>query len=312
MSEAPPERGELPVRRVTVNELVAYNMAYYRRAADMTQEQLGQKIGGWSTASVSAAERSWDGKRVRKFDADELFALAYVLGVPVGALLLPPEDHRAAVNYEVISPAEDEAVPAIILIVLATGGGQMPDSPVLRAYRRRLIAAGVTERQPKQEPPQPVDFPVPVKVALQQYDEDREKGQEAGYRAAKEIIDQAKDIARRLELDAQERHRQALGMLVQQREELERRVDDLRAFEREYRSRLRLYMETQVRNLYGETLNGPNADDVVEALRQEGISQGPPGAHGVILKGDGTYEEFVISDGPDADADEDDEQEPRE
>jgi transcriptional regulator with XRE-family HTH domain len=303
------------VRRVTVNELVAYNMAFYRRAADMTQEQLGQKIGGWSTASVSAAERSWDGKRVRKFDADELFALAYVLGVPVGALLLPPEDHRAAVNYEVISPAEDEAVPAIILIVLAAGGGQMPaeqaDSPVLRAYRGRLIAAGVTEKQPKQEPPPPVDFPIPVEVALQRHTEDIEQGRAAAYESAGAIIQHAKDMAAAYERDAQERHRQALGSLVRQREELERRVDDLRAFEREYRSRLRHYMETQVRNLYAETLNGPNADDVVEALRQEGISQGPPGAHGVILKGDGTYEEFVISDGPDADDDED-EREPRE
>jgi hypothetical protein len=75
---------------------------------------------GWAKVAVSAAERSWDGKRVRKFDADEIVAIATVLGVPVSA---------------------------------------------------------------------------------------------------------------------QEQHRQAMGSLVQQREELERRVDDLRAFEREYRSR---------------------------------------------------------------------------
>jgi hypothetical protein len=36
---------------------------------------------------------------------------------------------------------------------------------------------------------------------------------------------------------------------VQQREELERRVDDLRAFEREYRSRLKAYLEGQMRDL---------------------------------------------------------------
>jgi hypothetical protein len=36
---------------------------------------------------------------------------------------------------------------------------------------------------------------------------------------------------------------------VQQREELERRVDDLRAFEREYRSRLKAYLEGQLRDL---------------------------------------------------------------
>ena len=37
--------------------------------------------------------------------------------------------------------------------------------------------------------------------------------------------------------------------LVTQREELERRVDDLRAFEREYRSRLKAYLEGQLRDL---------------------------------------------------------------
>ena len=36
---------------------------------------------------------------------------------------------------------------------------------------------------------------------------------------------------------------------MQTREELERRVDDLRAFEREYRSRLKAYLEGQLRDL---------------------------------------------------------------
>jgi hypothetical protein len=40
-----------------------------------------------------------------------------------------------------------------------------------------------------------------------------------------------------------------MGSLVQQREELERKVDDLRAFEREYRSRLKVYLEGQLRDL---------------------------------------------------------------
>ena len=59
----------------------------------------------------------------------------------------------------------------------------------------------------------------------------------------------ARARAESLERDAQERHRQAMGSLVQQREELERRVDDLRAFEREYRSRLKAYLEGQLRDL---------------------------------------------------------------
>ncbi len=55
-------------------------------------------------------------------------------------------------------------------------------------------------------------------------------------RQAEQITGDARARAESLERDAQERHRQAMGSLVQTREELERRVDDLRAFEREYRS----------------------------------------------------------------------------
>ena len=68
-------------------------------------------------------------------------------------------------------------------------------------------------------------------------------------RQAEQITGDARARAECLERDAQERHRQAMGSLVQQREELERRVDDLRAFEREYRSRLKAYLEGQLRDL---------------------------------------------------------------
>jgi hypothetical protein len=54
---------------------------------------------------------------------------------------------------------------------------------------------------------------------------------------------------------AAERNREAIGSLVQKREELERRVDDLRAFEREYRSRLKAYLEGQIRDLEALTLS---------------------------------------------------------
>ena len=68
-------------------------------------------------------------------------------------------------------------------------------------------------------------------------------------RQAEQITGDVRAPAESLERDAQERHRQAMGSLVQTREELERRVDDLRAFEREYRSRLKAYLEGQLRDL---------------------------------------------------------------
>jgi cell division septum initiation protein DivIVA len=68
-------------------------------------------------------------------------------------------------------------------------------------------------------------------------------------RQAEQITGDARARAESLDRDTQERHRQAMGSLVQTREELERRVDDLRAFEREYRSRLKAYLEGQLRDL---------------------------------------------------------------
>jgi DivIVA domain len=68
-------------------------------------------------------------------------------------------------------------------------------------------------------------------------------------RQAEQIIGDARARAETLERDAQERHRQAMGSLVQTRDELERKVEELRSFEREYRSRLKLYLEQQLAEL---------------------------------------------------------------
>jgi DivIVA domain-containing protein len=101
-------------------------------------------------------------------------------------------------------------------------------------------------------------------------------------RQAEQITGDARARAESLERDAQERHRQAMGSLVQQREELERRVDDLRAFEREYRSRLKAYLEGQLRDLEaGVTDSGtfpsvspPSAPQLPAGLGQPAIRNG--------------------------------------
>ena len=101
-------------------------------------------------------------------------------------------------------------------------------------------------------------------------------------RQAEQITGDARARAESLERDAQERHRQAMGSLVQQREELERRVDDLRAFEREYRSRLKAYLEGQLRDLEaGVTDSGtfpavsqPTAPQLPAGVGQPGIRNG--------------------------------------
>jgi transcriptional regulator with XRE-family HTH domain len=72
--------------------------------AGLTQEELGDRLRGWTSkpwgkAGVSAVERSWDGKRLRQFDADLLFGLAVALDVPVTAFFLPPDDDGVRERY---------------------------------------------------------------------------------------------------------------------------------------------------------------------------------------------------------------------
>ncbi len=102
-------------------------------------------------------------------------------------------------------------------------------------------------------------------------------------RQAEQIMSEARSRAEALERDAQERHRQTMGALVQQRDELERKVDDLRAFEREYRSRLKSYLEDQLRDLEaGAQDSGPappadNAPEESSALPPGDARNGQPG-----------------------------------
>ena len=109
-------------------------------------------------------------------------------------------------------------------------------------------------------------------------------------RQAEQITSDARARAESLERDAQERHRQAMGSLVQQREELERRVDDLRAFEREYRSRLKAYLEGQLRDLEaGATdsgtfpaMTGPQSS-VGSGMRMDSRNGGPSSVTGTYV-----------------------------
>jgi len=63
------------------------------------------------------------------------------------------------------------------------------------------------------------------------------------------IVNEAREHAQRLVREAEEKQRQTLGSLEQERSLLERKIDELRAFEREYRSRLKSYLEGQLREL---------------------------------------------------------------
>jgi hypothetical protein len=108
-------------------------------------------------------------------------------------------------------------------------------------------------------------------------------------RQAEQITGDAVARAKALELDAQERHRQAMGSLVQDREELEHRVVDLRVFEREYRGRLQAFLEGQLKDLW-QGVVGVQAPQALAEMRIRAARHPGQRASGVLLREDGTYE----------------------
>lgn len=213
------------VMTVTANQLVGYNMGEYRKAAGLTQEELGQRLGGWTKVAVSAAERSWDGKRVRKFDADELVAIARALEVPVPALFLPPANAGTAVQYELADMSgtqRHELLTDLLQYFFPTSDHQ---SPAMTAFRNRLMAIDANFFSKTDAP------------------------------AA--VFDEARLYAETSGRDAQAQYEMDIASLAVQREELVHSIDNLRAFDREYRSRLTELLESQLAMLRADVNDKP-------------------------------------------------------
>jgi DivIVA domain-containing protein len=68
---------------------------------------------------------------------------------------------------------------------------------------------------------------------------------------------QAREKASTLERDAQRKHAETLGAISAEKVSLEKKIDELRTFEREYRTRLKTYRESQLRDLEGRGSAAP-------------------------------------------------------
>jgi len=123
--------------RITPNQLAALNMARWRKAAGLTQDELGERLGGWSNVEISAHERSAYSARPRRFDADKLLALAAALDVPLAAMLLPPEDD----GWELIMPEPATGAGMGDLLAFLFPDPGAGDTPAGAAYRDAFTAA---------------------------------------------------------------------------------------------------------------------------------------------------------------------------
>jgi DivIVA domain-containing protein len=94
---------------------------------------------------------------------------------------------------------------------------------------------------------------------------------------ADEMTRDARSKAEALERDARQRHQEAMGGLDAKRSALQKHIEELKQFEREYRTRLKAYLESQLRDLEGR---GQGLE--VEMNRTEG-------ARGGALAGAGAY-----------------------
>jgi DivIVA domain-containing protein len=153
------------------------------------------------------------------------------------------------------------------------------------AATQRQLAEAANRPQPAAQPPvqaAPAAPPQPVApsetatgiLALAQRTADEHIAE--ARTQAERIISEAKTRADQLKREAEDKHRQMIGSLETERSTLEREVDKLRSFEREYRSRLKSYLEGQLRELDGRTTEAPAAGQGQGPSQGQGQSQSQP------------------------------------
>jgi transcriptional regulator with XRE-family HTH domain len=133
---------------LTSNQVVAYNLARIRKALGLSQEQAADRLAPylgerWSKAVYSAAERSFHGKRIRQFTADDLTAFALAFGVPLTYFLIPPRPEDRPAGAVLVSGSTE--VPWRDLIYAASG---LQYGPAMLMRLRELPKDEQPERVP--------------------------------------------------------------------------------------------------------------------------------------------------------------------
>jgi len=91
-------------------------------------------------------------------------------------------------------------------------------------------------------------------------EEERDRLVGGAHEQADRLVAEAQEQQRSVLQQLEEQRTTEIGALEHERTLLERKIDELRGFEREYRSRLRAYLEGQLRDLDGTAAVVPGAD----------------------------------------------------
>lgn len=113
-------------KRLTINEVIAFNLARARRRAGWTQEEAAERLSQamgkrWSNATLGAAERSWETERVREFNGDELMAFSKVYGQPLAYWFLPPDGGEKTQTYRLGADGQEISNFDLLRTVLPLG-----------------------------------------------------------------------------------------------------------------------------------------------------------------------------------------------
>jgi len=88
----------------------------------------------------------------------------------------------------------------------------------------------------------------------------------------------ARDKATTLEREAQRQHAEVLGQVQAERTALEKKIDELRTFEREYRTRLKTFLESSLRELGDRGSAAPTTGSSDTGRSGQGYAFGPRAA----------------------------------
>lgn len=109
---------------------------------------------------------------------------------------------------------------------------------------------------PAQAAPAPTEAAGMLALAQRLHDEYVRNGEQE----RDNLIGEARTRAERIVAEAEEHQRETLGSLERERVGLERTIEELRGFERDYRSRLRAYLEGQLHDLDAHAEIVPGSD----------------------------------------------------
>lgn len=129
---------------LSLNQIVAHNIGKLRWDRRWSEEETAKKLGALlgrriSVASYSAMERSAEGRRIKRFDADEIFAFARLFGVGVFSLLTVPLNFRTR-RVRVRLRGAGESISRVAALTVIGLGPEIPFDIVEDASRvmRRL------------------------------------------------------------------------------------------------------------------------------------------------------------------------------